>query len=74
MVTVTVGVAVPNGIKIRLHAEHDEQEVTPNGYRNIKVWRPVPGAELTLEGNARHLVGNDPRSPGTYGYRIHHLT
>jgi hypothetical protein len=73
MVSVVVGCAVPNGVKLRLHAEHDEQEVTPTGYRAVKVWRPT-GEVLVLGGNAGELAKNDPRSPLGFGYRLHSLT
>jgi hypothetical protein len=74
MTTVVVGCAVPNGVKLRLHQQIEKMEPIPGGYRTVKVWEAIPDAYITLDGNAKHLVQNDPRSPNGFGYRIHRLS
>jgi hypothetical protein len=74
MTTIVVGCAVPNGVRLRLHQQIEKTEPFPGGYRTVKVWEPIPDAFIVLDGNAKHLVQHDPRSPNGFGYRIHRLT
>jgi hypothetical protein len=74
MTSIVVGVAIPNGAKLRLGDMVDDFENTPMGARSIKKWKQRPGEPLTLAGNAASMINTDPRFPSNFGYRIHTLT
>src|ERR1700752_611455 len=73
MVSVVVGVALPQGGTIRAGEMVDSVEASPMGPRQVKVWRQI-GQSLTLAGNAGDLVKTDPRMPTTFGDRLHNLS
>jgi hypothetical protein len=72
MVSVVVGVALPQGITVRAGEMVDSIEASPMGPREVRVWRQI-GKPLTLAGNASDLIKVDPRMPSTFGYRLHTL-
>jgi hypothetical protein len=72
MVSVVVGVSLPQGVTIRAGHMVDSVEASPMGPRTVKIWKQI-GQPLTLAGNAGDLIKVDPRMPLAFGYRIHTL-
>jgi hypothetical protein len=66
--TVTVACKLPNGLKLQICQKKTEKEQTPNGVRDIEVWRPT-GEEIEVKG-PRVAFGALPSYPIIGGYAL----